>query len=146
MYRRAEGNALMSIRQPNRRTDSVSPPPEAWHTLRYHLVWATRRRRRVLVGRIKARTEELVRQAAEGQGCAVEVLEVSPDCVHVVLTAPPDRSPQQIVAGLKRESYAELKEEAVARGPSLWTRRFLASTEPVEEERQRAFVEAQSAG
>jgi REP element-mobilizing transposase RayT len=101
----------------------------------------------VLVGRIRARTEELVRQAAEGQGCAVEVLEVSPDCVHVVLTAPPDRSPQQIVAGLKRESYASLKgEEVVARGPSLWTRQFLASTEPVDEDHQRAFVEAQPSG
>ena len=96
------------------------------------------------MGRVKGRTEELVRRAAEEQGCAVEVLEVSPDCVHVVLTAPPDRSPQQIVAGLKRESYAELKGEAeVAKGPSLWTRRFLASTEPVEADRQRAFVEGQ---
>ena len=98
----------------------------------------------MLVGRVEARTEELVRRAAEEQGCAVEVIEVAPDCVHVVLTAPPDRSPQQIVAGLKRESYAELKGEAeVAKGPSLWTRQFLASTEPVEEGRRRAFVEAQ---
>lgn len=135
----------MSIRQPNRQTDSVRSAPE--HTLRYHLVWATRRKRRVLVGRIQARTEELVRQAAEDQGCAVDVLEVSPDCVHVVLTAPPDRSPQQIVAGLKRESYAELKtDEEVAKGPSLWTRQFLASTEPVGEDRRRAFVEGQPTG
>lgn len=101
----------------------------------------------MLVGRIQARTEELVRQAAEDQGCAVDVLEVSPDCVHVVLTAPPDRSPQQIVAGLKRESYAELKtDEEVAKGPSLWTRQFLASTEPVGEDRRRAFVEGQPTG
>lgn len=138
----------MSIRQPNRQVDSdrLSSNPLSWHTLRYHLVWATRRKRKVLVGRVRARTEELVRQAAEGQGCAVEVLEVSADCVHVVLTAPPDRSPQQIVAALKRESYAELKGEAeVAKGPSLWTRRFLASTEPVGEERRRAFVDRQSA-
>ena len=46
--------------------------------------------------------EELVRQVAEGQGCAVGVLEVSPDFVHVVLTALPDRSPPQSVAGLTR--------------------------------------------
>lgn len=139
MDRQAQINAVMSIRQEHRQRDEAS-------VLRYHLVWATRRKRRVLVGRIKARTEALVRSAAEGQGCAVEVLEVSPDCVHVVLTAPPDRSPQQIVAALKRESYADLKEDqAVAKGPSLWTRQFLASTSPVEEDAQRAFVEEQSA-
>lgn len=88
-----------------------------------------------------------MRRAAKEQGCAVEVLEVAPNSVHIVLTAPPDRSPQQIVAGLKRESYAELKSEAeVAKGPSLWTRQFLASTEPVAESRRRAFVEAQTNG
>ena len=60
---------------------------------------------------------------------------------------PPDRPPQQIVAALKRESYAELKgETAVSKRPSLWTRAFLASTEPVDEDRQRAFVEAQPTG
>ena len=136
----------MSVRQEHRQTGDEPSGPKSlpWYTLRYHLLWATRRKRRVLVGRVKAQTEELVRRAAEGQGCAVEVLEVSADCVYAVLTAPPDRSPQQIVAGLKRESYAELKGEAeVAKGPSLWTRRFLASTEPVDEGRQRAFVDGQ---
>ena len=131
----------MSIRQDYRQEHEASVPQSL---LRYHLVWATRRKRRVLIGRIKARTETLVKAAAEGLGCAVEVIDVSPDCVHVVLTAPPDRSPQQIVAALKRESYADLKEEeAVAKGPSLWTRQFLASTIPVEEDIRRAFVAAQ---
>ena len=131
----------MSIRQGYRR-ESKGTGPES--VLRYHLVWATRRKRSVLVGRIKARTETLVRAAAEGLGCEVEVMDVSPDCVHVVLTAPPDRSPQQIVAALKRESYADLKdEEQVAKGPSLWTRQFLASTVPVAEETRREFVNEQ---
>ena len=129
----------MSIRQSNRQK-----PVDLGSVLRYHLVWATRRRRAVLVEGIAEQAERLVRQSAEDQGCTVEVLHVAPDHVHVVLTAPPDRSPQQIVAGMKRESYRELKgEDAVARGPSLWTRRFLASTEPVGEGARRTFVEGQ---
>lgn len=80
-------------------------------------------------------------------GCAVERVDVWPEHVQVVLTAPPDRSPQQLVAAMKRESYAELKGEAeVARGPSLWTRAFLASTEPVGEGSREVFVEAQPTG
>lgn len=52
----------------------------------------------------------------------------------------------EIVAGLKRESYRELKDEdEVARGPSLWTREFLASTESVGDEARRAFIDGQPA-
>ena len=134
----------MSIRQPDRQTDSLASLPVPEHVLRYHLVWATRRKRAVLVGEVAERADALLRQAAREQGCEVESLEVGPECVHIVLTAPPDRSPQQLVAAMKRESYAELKDEAeVAKGPSLWTRQFLASTEPVGVDRQRAFVEEQ---
>ena len=55
----------------------------------YHLIWATKYRRKVLVGSVKVRLEELLKMIAEQNGCRLLAVRVHDgDHVHVFVSAP----------------------------------------------------------
>jgi len=56
----------------------------------YHLIWATKYRRKVLVGSVEVRLEELLKMIAEQNGCRLLAARVHyGDHVNVFVSAPP---------------------------------------------------------
>ena len=55
----------------------------------YHLVWAPKYRKKILLGEVQERMRELLLEIAESYHIEVEELEVSADHVHVFCSFPP---------------------------------------------------------
>jgi putative transposase len=91
----------------------------AVYDLKYHLVWAPKYRKHVLVGEVAQAAGEIFQQAAEAYDMEIDTLQVMEDHVHLFLSAPPRYSPARIVQILKSISAREL----FARFP--WLRRKL---------------------
>jgi putative transposase len=113
----------------------------------YHLIWCPKRRRKVLVDRVRARLEELIRETAPDLECEILALEILPDHLHLFVSATPQWAPNQIVARLKGKSSRILRQEfpILRRMPSLWTRSFFVSTAGnVAADTIQWYIEAQS--
>ena len=96
----------------------------------YHLIWCPKRRRKILVGHLKERLEQIIRQALAELDCQVLAIEIMPDHLHLFVSAPPQLSPSDIVGRLKGRSSRFLRQEFpfLLKMPSLWTRSYFAST------------------
>src|SRR5438270_1674826 len=114
--------------------------------LRYHLVWAPRRRRAVLVGAVAERLQEELYQAAREIGVDIIKLNIQADRVHVYVSATPDLAPTQVVGRLKNAT-ASLRDEFpdLKRMPSMWTSTCLVSSvSNLSPETIENFVQTQS--
>ena len=115
--------------------------------LNYHLIWCPKRRRKILVGEIKRRLEEIIRQIAKTLGVEVLALEIMPDHLHLFISAYPQLSIPHIVNSFKGRSSHDLRIEfpELNRMPSLWTQSYFVSTAgSVSEESIQKYIEAQS--
>ncbi|MDD3974506.1 MAG: IS200/IS605 family transposase, partial [Methanothrix soehngenii] len=59
------------------------------YNINYHLVWIPKYRRKVLVGAIKADLETFIREIADKMEAKIESLEIQPDHIHLLVSAPP---------------------------------------------------------
>jgi putative transposase len=102
------------------------------HYMHYHFIWCPKYRRAVLVGKLAARCEEIIRgKIAEFEKSEVLSLEVMPDHIHLFISTQPIYTPNRIIGEVKgvtskklREEFPELK----SRLPSMWTRSYFVST------------------
>jgi len=112
----------------------------------YHFVWIPKRRKPVLVGDIKRRLEQLIREIAEEYGWEVLALEVQPDHVHLFISVQPYWSPHLVLRRIKSRTSRILRREfpELLKLPSLWTRGYFVSTaEHVSSETIRRYIEEQ---
>ena len=72
--------------------------------LKYHVVWITKYRYKVLMGRVAERTRDLIRQICESRDVIIVRGAVSPDHIHLLLSAPADLSPAKLVQYIKLAS------------------------------------------
>ena len=116
-------------------------------SLKYHLVWCPKYRRKVLVEAVEARLKELIVETAEEYGMTVHTMEVMPDHVHLFVEADPTLSVAEIVNRFKGRSSRVLRQEFAAlrsRLPTLWSRSYFAATVgAVSEATVRRYIEAQ---
>jgi len=81
------------------------------YRLAYHFVWIPRYRRRVLVGDVAQRLEELICEVCTGYDWEIEALTVQSDHVHLFVSCPPRDAPAKVMNVIKsitaRELYAE---------------------------------------
>jgi putative transposase len=114
--------------------------------IRYHFLWATRRRRPFLNGPILSRATKLLAEAAETLGVRIVEVGAGDDYLVVTTDATTDLAPAMIVSRLKRHSASGLRRQfpELARSPSIWTRQYLATTrDELSQERIERFVRAQ---
>ena len=104
-------------------------------------------RRKVLVGHIHRRLEQIVREvAAENEWTVIE-LAVRPDHVHLFVRADPNTLPSDIPRRINGRSAHHLRQEfpQLRKLPSMWTRSFFLSTAGnVSQETIRQYIERQS--
>src|SRR5579872_1588786 len=85
--------------------------PHTRYDLKYHFVWVTKYRRKVLGGEVGRRLRELVREVCRTH--EVEILEgaVSVDHVHILVSCPPQISPSKLMQYIKGKSSRKLMME-----------------------------------
>jgi len=106
-------------------------------------------RYKVLKGRVAEHARDLIRQVCEARGVRSVRGAVSPDHIHMLLSAPPDMSPAKLVPYIKGRSSRKLQDEfAELRkrywGQHLWARGyFCATVGAVDEATIREYIENQ---
>jgi len=116
-------------------------------TLKFHFVWCPKYRRKVLLGDVKTRLEELLQQKSVELGIEIEAFEIMPDHVHVFVSSEPIYAPQHIANQLKGYSSRILRSEFPhlrSQLPSLWSRSYyVGSVGQVSEETVQRYIELQ---
>jgi putative transposase len=101
------------------------------YSSKYHCVWTPKYRRRVLVGPIAKRCEQVMRQTAKKYRAAIIALEIMPDHVPVLVEVDPQFGIPRLVKNLKGVSSHPSRQQFrtwKSRLPTLWTNRYFVST------------------
>ena len=92
--------------------------------IEYHFVWVTKYRYHVLQGDVALRVRELVRQTCERFEIQILRGVVSKDHVHILVSAPPDISPSDIMRRVKGRVSQKIFEEFPLIKKRYWGRHF----------------------
>lgn len=117
------------------------------HHILYHIIFCPKRRKKVLVGPVYDRLQEIIQQVADENDWEIVELAIQPDHVHLFLQTNPYTLPTDIARFLKGRSSHELREEFphLLRLPSLWTRSTFYSTAGfVSQDTIQKYIERQS--
>lgn len=69
--------------------------------IRYHFVWISSKRKKVLLGGVSERLKQLLTDKCIELDCSIVAMEIMPDYVHLLVEAPPNLAPDPIVFRLK---------------------------------------------
>jgi REP-associated tyrosine transposase len=101
--------------------------------IKYHFVWVTKYRKKVLTRAVGERVRDLVREVCRTND--IEILQgaVSADHVHVLLSCPPTLSPSKIMQYHKGKTSRKLLQEfkhiqKQCWGRHFWVRGYFAAT------------------
>lgn len=116
-------------------------------SLKYHIVWCPKYRRKVLVGQVAEDLRDLLYKKAGELQVNIEVLEIKPDHVHLFVSADPTEAPQRLANQFKgftsrmlRLKYSHLRSQL----PSLWSRSYyVGSIGYASEEAVKKYIEEQ---
>ena len=96
------------------------------YRIEYHFVWVTKYRYKVLTGDVGQRVRELVRQSCEAFEIRIIKGVVSKDHVHILVSAPPELAPSEIMRRIKGRTASKLFEEFPTLKRRYWGRHFWA--------------------
>ena len=119
------------------------------YDIKYHIVWITKYRYKILSGKIAYRLRELIRQGCEARNIIIVKGSISKDHVHMLVSCPPNISVSDMMQYLKGRSSRKLQEEFPELkkkywGQHLWaTGYFCRSVGTVTDEIIRDYIEKQ---
>ena len=90
------------------------------YDIKYHFVWITKYRYRVLKGEVALRVRELLRQGCESNNIRILKGSVGVDHVHMLLSCPTTMSPSEIMQNLMGRTSRILQEEFQALRKKYW--------------------------
>jgi len=103
------------------------------HDIKYHFVWLTKYRYKVLKGKIAVRLRELLIQGCTARGMTVIEGAIGHDHVHMLVSCPTELAPSKIAQYLKgrssrliQDEFPELKKRYW--GQHLWARGYFCAT------------------
>ncbi len=117
------------------------------HHILYHIIFCPKRRKKVLVGPVRDRLEQITREVAQENDWQVVELAIQPDHVHLFIQTNPYTLPTDIARLIKGRSSHHLREEFphLRKLPSLWTRSTFYSTAGfVSQDTIQKYIERQS--
>ena len=94
--------------------------------IEYHFVWVTKYRYKVLTGDVGLRVRELIRQSCESLEIQIMKGVVSPDHVHIFVSAPPTMAASEIMRRIKGRTSSKLFSEFPHLRKRFWGRHFWA--------------------
>ena len=119
------------------------------YEIKYHLVWITKYRKRVLSGEVGVRTREILRQSCASLDVEIVKGHVSSDHVHMLVSVPPHLSVSKLVQSLKGRSSRKLMTDfrtlkSAFWGRHLWARGyFVCTTGNVTDDIVKEYIENQ---
>ena len=119
------------------------------YDIKYHFVWITKYRYKILRGKIAERARDILRQGCEANGIVILKGSVGADHVHMLLSCPTDMAPSKIMQLLKGRSSKMLQDEFPELkkrywGQHMWARGYFCGTVgEVDEETIKAYIENQ---
>lgn len=117
------------------------------HLIVYHLIWCPKRRRRILIGPVRTRLEQVIREVIAEHDWQLIELAIQPDYIHLFVRANPSTLPSDIPALIKGRSSRLLRQEFAhsRKLPALWTHSYFLSTAGnVSSETIAHYIEQQS--
>ena len=119
------------------------------YDIKYHIIWVTKYRYKVLDKAISSRLRELIRQGCEARNITIVRGSIWKDHVHMLIGCSPNSAPLKIIHYLKgrssrliQDEYPELKKRYW--GQHLWARGyFCATVGSVTEETIKRYIESQ---
>jgi putative transposase len=117
--------------------------------LKYHMIWCTKYRYKILRGRVAERARDLIRQICQARDVVIIRGAVSPDHIHLLLSAPPALSPSKLAQYIKGRSSRFLQAEFPELGKRYWGQHmwargyFCATVGAVDEATIKAYIESQ---
>ena len=100
--------------------------PHTKYRIEYHFVWVTKYRYHVLKGDVAKRLRELVRQTCEHMEIYILRGVVSKDHVHLLVSAPPQWAPSEIMRRIKGRTSGKLFAEYPRLKKRYWGRHLWA--------------------
>jgi putative transposase len=79
--------------------------------LKYHVVFCTKYRFRILTGQISTRTRELIREVCAANYIDIISGSMSPDHVHLLISVPPSISLSKAIQYIKGKSSRKLLQD-----------------------------------
>lgn len=98
---------------------------------KYHVVWCSKYRRKVLIHGVDVRLKEIILEVAKEFNSEVIEMEVMPDYVHLLVEVDPQFGIAKVVRYMKGRSSRFLRFEfpwLKSRLPTLWTNSYFVST------------------
>lgn len=117
------------------------------YDIKYHIIWVTKYRYKVLGGSISKRLRELIRQGCDARNITMIQGNIGKDHVHMMISCLPSIAPSKIVQYLKGRSSRLLQDEFIELkkkywGQHLWSRGYFCATiGSVTEETIRLYIE-----
>lgn len=93
---------------------------------RYHIVWITKYRYKVLTLAIKTRVREIIAQVAEEMGIKIENGVISSDHLHIFVSIPPHIAVSEFVQKAKGRSSRKIQLEFPELKKKYWGKHFWA--------------------
>jgi putative transposase len=121
----------------------------AMYDIKYHVIWVTKYRYRVMRGRVAERARELIRQICQAREIVIVRGAISPDHIHMLLSVPPQLAPAKVVQYIKGRSSRLLQAEFPELGKRYWGQHlwargyFCATVGAVDEETIKHYIETQ---
>jgi putative transposase len=116
--------------------------------IKYHFVWITKYRYKILRGRMAERARDLLRQICQARDAVIVRGAVSPDHIPMLVSCPPDMAPAKLVQYLKGRSSRRLQDEFPDLRKRDWAstcgrEATFASVGAVDEETIKKYLESQ---
>ena len=117
--------------------------------IKYHFVWITKYRYKILRGRVAERARDLLRQICQARGAVIVRGAISPDHIHMLVSCDPVLSPAKLAQYMKGRSSRKLQDEFPELrkrywGQHLWARGYwVASSGNVTDEVWKKYIEDQ---
>jgi putative transposase len=98
--------------------------------INYHFVWIPKRRKKVLVGDVAEKLEELIYEKCQELDLEILALEIGNNHVHLFVNTTPTIAPHQIMFRLKGYTSRVLRKQFphLMKLPSMWTRNYYCVT------------------
>jgi len=103
------------------------------YDIKYHIIWVTKYRYKILTKEISVRLRDLIRQGCEARNIVILQGSVGKEHIHMLISCPPSIAPSKIVQYLKgrssrllQEEFPELKKKYW--GQHLWARGYFCGT------------------
>lgn len=101
------------------------------YSCKYHVIWCSKYRRKVLVEEVGQRLKELIIGVASELRVDIIEMEIMPDHVHLLLEVDPQFGIHRAVKNIKGKTSRILRAEFISlrtRLPSLWTNSYFVAT------------------